>query len=205
MNTSKGYKLSAETKLRMSLAKKGKTPVNFHAIQRLAWAASKGTPSWNAGKKDIYTPETLEKMRKAKLGKPSWIKGKQHSEATKAKCRAANLGKCYSPSTTFKIGQTAGAKHWNWRGGISTEENKLRNEPAYRLWRETVFKRDDYTCQDCGQRGGELNADHELPFALFPALRFDSLNGRTLCEPCHYKTYNNLRALKQIHMIYEPI
>lgn len=55
-------------------------------------------------------------------------------------------------------------------------------------WRKHVFQRDDYTCQACGQRGGKLNADHELPFSLFPDLRFEILNGRTLCVYCHRKT-----------------
>ena len=32
------------------------------------------------------------------------------------------------------------------------------------------------------------HADHELPFAYFPDLRFEVLNGRTLCETCHRKT-----------------
>ena len=59
----------------------------------------------------------------------------------------------------------------------------------YRLWREAVFKRDDYTCQNCGKRGGKLNADHIKLFALFPELRFKVSNGRTLCNaPCHRLT-----------------
>lgn len=58
----------------------------------------------------------------------------------------------------------------------------------YKLWREAVFSRDDYRCYDCGERNGNIQADHILPFALFPRLRFDVNNGRTLCVPCHRKT-----------------
>jgi 5-methylcytosine-specific restriction endonuclease McrA len=58
----------------------------------------------------------------------------------------------------------------------------------FRRWREAVFKRDDYTCQFCKERGGELHPDHIKPFALFPRLRFDINNGRTLCVACHRKT-----------------
>ena len=36
--------------------------------------------------------------------------------------------------------------------------------------------------------GGKLNADHIKPFSLFPELRFDLNNGRTLCVECHKKT-----------------
>ena len=75
-----------------------------------------------------------------------------------------------------------------WRGGITEEHKALRMSLAYRQWRTAVFTRDDYTCQACKQRGVKLQADHELPFSLYPDLRFEVLNGRTLCIPCHKKT-----------------
>jgi len=31
------------------------------------------------------------------------------------------------------------------------------------IWREKVFKRDNYTCQVCGKKGGYLIADHIKP------------------------------------------
>lgn len=65
---------------------------------------------------------------------------------------------------------------------------RIRASVEYRVWREAVFLRDDYTCQLCGVRGTELNADHIKPFALYPELRFDVDNGRTLCRPCHLTT-----------------
>lgn len=61
-----------------------------------------------------------------------------------------------------------------------------------------MFKRDNYTCVICGQRGGKLNADHIKPFALYPDSRFDLDNGRTLCFNCHTKTetYGYKSAIK---------
>lgn len=55
-------------------------------------------------------------------------------------------------------------------------------------WRKAVFKRDNFTCQMCGERGGKLQADHIKPFKYFPELRTTLSNGRTLCESCHKKT-----------------
>ena len=65
---------------------------------------------------------------------------------------------------------------------------KIRESLEYEEWRKQVFERDLYTCQDCGQIGGFLNADHVIPFAFYPELRFELSNGRTLCRDCHRKT-----------------
>ena len=55
-------------------------------------------------------------------------------------------------------------------------------------WRKAVFERDNYTCQECGVRGVEIQADNIKPFKYFPELRWVLSNGRTLCVPCHRKT-----------------
>lgn len=52
-------------------------------------------------------------------------------------------------------------------------------------WRESVFERDDYTCQDCGERGVKLNAHHIKRRATHPELATDVDNGVTLCIECH--------------------
>lgn len=92
----------------------------------------------------------------------------------------------------------SGDKHWNWKGGITPINHKIRQSKEYKLWRESVFERDDYTCVWCGAKGGKLNADHILPFAYYPELRFAIDNGRTLCVDCHKTTSNYLRNRKQL-------
>lgn len=72
--------------------------------------------------------------------------------------------------------------------GKTTEDKRLRASEAYKAWRTLVFERDDYTCKECGIRGGKLHADHIRPFAFYPELRFEVSNGQTLCVPCHIKT-----------------
>lgn len=79
--------------------------------------------------------------------------------------------------------------------GKRSEHKKIRQSAEYKDWRTEVFKRDGYTCSICGTANhkgkGEtvvLQADHIKPFALYPELRFDVDNGRTLCYPCHKAT-----------------
>lgn len=75
-----------------------------------------------------------------------------------------------------------------WRGGKTSKNLIIRQSSIYSAWRKSVFERDDFTCKFCNKRGGKLNADHIKPFALFPELRFELSNGRTLCVECHRKT-----------------
>lgn len=78
----------------------------------------------------------------------------------------------------------------HWQGGITALTESLRHTVEFRLWREVVFARDDYTCQDCGRRGGRLHSHHIKSFAEYPELRLDVNNGVTLCQDCHAKTEN---------------
>lgn len=85
---------------------------------------------------------------------------------------------------------------------IKKFKNLLRRCSRYNMWRQEIFKRDDFTCCICKIRGGKLQADHIEPFisillrhkvetyeqAIECAELWDSTNGRTLCAECHYKT-----------------
>ncbi|MFA5617303.1 MAG: HNH endonuclease [Syntrophorhabdaceae bacterium] len=70
----------------------------------------------------------------------------------------------------------------------------MRRSLKYIGWRNRVFERDNYTCQHCNQRGGELNAHHIEPYAKNKKLRFELSNGITLCETCHRTEHKRLRA-----------
>ena len=87
----------------------------------------------------------------------------------------------------------------NRNEGKSPWYKVIRKSLAYKAWRTLVFNRDNYTCQSCQKKGGYLHADHIKPFALFPELRFDVNNGRTLCVPCHKNTgtYGRLRIYRE--------
>lgn len=114
------------------------------------------------------SPEDIEKFRKSHIGKPSFWKGKKRPDQ-------------------------AGKNSYFWKGGITPANTLIRTSAEYKLWREAVFKRDEYTCIWCGARNGNgkaviLHADHIKPFSSYPELRLAIDNGRTLCIKCHETT-----------------
>ena len=82
-------------------------------------------------------------------------------------------------------GRWIGEKNPLWKGGITAENKKQRTRFRDTLQKE-ILKRDDYTCQLCGARGGLLHVDHIQPWAEYVELRFSMDNCRTLCQACHY-------------------
>lgn len=81
----------------------------------------------------------------------------------------------------------SGEKNNNWKGGITRENSKQRQSVEYKVWRDKVFERDNYTCQDCEKHGCYLEAHHIKSFAEYLELRFDVSNGITYCKKCHGK------------------
>ena len=92
-----------------------------------------------------------------------------------------------------------------WRGGI-TEKNyservSIMNSLKYKLWRKSVFERDNYLCVIGGkEHGSKLQADHIKRFSDYPQLRFELSNGRTLCINCHKRTdtYGNTQKVSEV-------
>jgi|TARA_R100000049_G_C1903698_1_gene52980 5-methylcytosine-specific restriction endonuclease McrA len=81
-----------------------------------------------------------------------------------------------------------GKKSLRWQGGKTKRNYKIRNSWKMRKWKQEVLKRDNYTCQECGKRGVKLVVDHIKPFCLYPKLRFNLNNGRTICKKCDLKS-----------------
>lgn len=106
-----------------------------------------------------------------------------------------------------------GELNGRWNGGITPENQKIRNSKEYFTWRDSVFARDFYTCQKCGNKtGGNLEAHHIVNFYSNPQLRFEITNGITLCSQCHnpnvvdsfhHKFGTRENTLEQLHEFFK--
>ena len=165
----------------------------------------KGQVPWNKGKK--HSAKTLKKISLALKGRiitPEWKEkmvsariGLKRSEETKRKISISAMGNKsrtgmpHTKETRIKMSEAHKGKNCHsWRGGITPIHRKLRKDVYYKLWREQVFERDNWTCQKCGARSKKgksviLNAHHIKSFSKYPELRCSINNGLTLCIDCH--------------------
>lgn len=160
-----------------------------------------------------HSEETKQKIGLARLGK-------KHTEETKRKISKTEQGKVISVETKLKISKVClGRKHSDktrkklsemfrgekssfWRGGVSNENRLIRKGLKFRIWRERVFERDNFTCQVCNIKGSNLQPHHIKSFSEYPERRFWVRNGMTLCNKCHSLTDNYLKQARKIENTY---
>lgn len=109
-----------------------------------------------------------------------------------------NKGKTYKHSKSYNISEkererkrqaASGANSNFWKGGITSRSIILSRECSRKLSKK-VFKRDKYTCQQCGDTRNQLNAHHIIPLYedLNQAMNMNNLV--TLCISCHKHIHN---------------
>jgi len=119
--------------------------------------------NWDKVNEKLRTdPDLKARWLESKRGQTAWNKG---------------LTKDQYPN-----GIVSGPDHGNWKSNAS----RIRDLAEYKSLRPIVLKRDDYTCQNCKKRGGELHVHHIVPFAEDESLGKDIDNLTTLCVTCHH-------------------
>lgn len=140
------------------------------------YAKKKGQIPWNVGIKTGHMPWN-KGIKGLYAGDTNPFYGKKHTEETRAKMRGSHNG--------------------NWHNGVSRKSDLIRKSIEYIEWRTAVFIRDNRTCVLCSSTR-QIEADHIKPFSIYPELRFEVSNGRTLCHDCHKKTdtYGNTKKTR---------
>ena len=160
----------------------------------------KGQIPWNKGKK--MSSESCEKMSKAH-------KGVKLSLKTCKRMSKAKTGIKLTQQTKEKLSlQKLGPLNPQWKGGVTPIFDIIRRSDKYKVWRMSVFERDNFTCQISGLCiGGELEAHHIKNFANNEEIRFKLNNGITIHKDIHslfHKKYGyNNNTLEQIEQFKE--
>ena len=186
-----------------------------------------------------HSKETKEKQKNSHLGK-SWITKKGRKKLSRIHKGRKNLmwngGKfviCNICNKKFRVPlwrfrkskmlfcsikclgkwislNKKGEKSPAWKGGITPITNQIRHSDKYKMWRLGILRRDNFTCQKCGEnKKGKIQVHHKIALSkLFrKAKKYSPLfnyytaimvyspiwnmkNGITLCEKCHKKTVN---------------
>lgn len=137
--------------------------------------------------------ENRKRMSKAYKNSPNCKKQlKELHEAKKGKPRSEKIREKISEAER-------GEKGSNWKGGVTSLNKVIRQSLNFKLWRKSIFKRDNYTCQLCNKRSRQIFPHHIISFveirdknnirtfdeALNCEELWDINNGITLCEKCH--------------------
>ncbi len=141
----------------------------------------KGIKGFQKGHESFLSEESRKKIG-------AFHKGKKHSDDWKKKIGDSNK-RAYSEGRK----SVKGNKNPAWKGGITSEQQRVRRSLEYVIWRDEVWKRDYWTCRICKIkcRKGNIVAHHLKLFSEFPELRFIVDNGITLCRACHIKVHRH--------------
>lgn len=195
------YLKNKERILQKSKANRKYPGLSHSEVNKLTWQK----PGYKEARIEAMTGRTLSEEHKSKIAKSllgntrskgnirsaeSIKKGSETRKANKIpgcwKGKKRSILCPLSAETRKRMSESQkGEKSKNWKGGVTHINKRLRNSGEFKTWREEVFKRDNWTCQKCNVRGGKLHPHHILNFAEHEQLRFDVLNGITLCEKEH--------------------
>lgn len=177
----KGKVRSEEFRLKLSQSLKGRIVSEATILKAKTTKAN-----WSEEKRE----ENRRKIGLASLGRIP-------SAETRAKIALANKGKKRSVETRIRMSLASPRRNPNRL--ITRASNKvIRKALPSKLWREAVFKRDDWTCQKCRMKGFKLHPHHIQSFSQWPELRFELSNGITFCVPCH-KLFHKVYGIKDIN------
>lgn len=129
--------------------------------------------------------------------------GRTLSEEHKQNISKSHIGKHYPKLSEARKNQYRDkTKHPMWKGGVTPLNKLLRVSSMWKIWREAVFLRDNFTCQnkDCefcnNEIGVMLHPHHIKQVSLFPELVFNINNGITYCADYHLKSGMHKGILK---------
>lgn len=173
-----------------------KTHPNSGQIQKGRVSVYKDIICQSCGKKFSVPPSGYNKKscsRKCSLNDSD--RGRKISLAMKGKPKSAEHNQKVSEAII---------KHYDKIGRKTYKRSHHTTDKKYIEWKNKVFKRDNFTCQDCDVRSGNgkavyLQAHHIKSWVKYPRLRYEVKNGITLCVNCHLKNGLHRKSSQDNH------
>lgn len=185
---------------------KGTTP--WFKDQKMSEETKKKISNANHG--NTHSQKTKDKIgqnknrnRKISESRKGIIFSKEHRKNLSKSLK----GKTKKPFTrNIRINMSlAHTKEKTFNGFKASLNKRIRVNSKYLKWRADVFKRDNYHCQHCGEKG-YLEAHHIIPYskivfefkirtlkqAMNCKLFWDVGNGISYCRKCHIKLDKNI-------------
>lgn len=98
-----------------------------------------------------------------------------------------------------RMRETRGPMNPRWKGGITKLNHAIRDCQKGLEWRQRVFERDNFTCQQTGQRGGKLHAHHIMQIKdLIEKYGIRTLEDAYACE-AFWDVSNGVTMTEQAH------
>lgn len=147
----------------------------------------------NLGKK--LTEKTRDAIRKAMIGKNTWMKGRKLSKETIKKGVEKRRGKPCSEETKRKLAMYIGPLASQWKGGISCEP--YCDAWADKEYKKSILERDGYRCQnpDCWKTAKRL-ALHHIDYNKKNCTPWNMI---TLCTSCNTRANKNRKYWQKFY------
>jgi 5-methylcytosine-specific restriction endonuclease McrA len=137
------------------------------------------------------------------------MQGKKHTEASKLKMSLSHKGHYHTLESRIKISMTQSKRQGNERESFKEfqepDNRRIRKLRQWKVWREAVFKRDNYICQKCETTTEQLHPHHLLSVKDcldlgFKEEIFNPDNGITFCPKCHKEEDMFQKGIKRVHL-----
>jgi 5-methylcytosine-specific restriction endonuclease McrA len=147
-------------------------------LRNLSQAASRRVSSFKGKKHSLENRIRMSNLAKERTGEKNPFFNRRHSEKTKNKMRIAAK-------------ERTGKRNPNYRHGNYKRRTKDFLIHEFKEVRDQAFINDNYTCQFCAKKGGDLHAHHRIPYWVCKEAYLDVENLIICCKACHLAHAHN--------------